>query len=135
MPMRRCCTRFVFDYDPGQTSDTRDAYWLYCWDSPNDFDFEPFYDQTQWQASLTCKEWLTDYWAIIRSVWTEEIFKAKTLNNRRCFVDGDYLSTYTEFEDQNVDNSTGQTMMKSRGFIASTLKAERRIPFIRFQWI
>ena len=66
--------------------------------------FGPFYDQTQWQASLTYKEWLTDYWAIIRSVWTEEIFKAKTLNNRRCFVDGDYLSTYTEFEDQNVDN-------------------------------
>ena len=30
-------SHFVFDYDPGQTSDTRDAYWLYCWDSQYDF--------------------------------------------------------------------------------------------------
>ncbi len=30
---------FIFDYDPGKASDTRDAYWLYCWDT-NMADFE-----------------------------------------------------------------------------------------------
>ena len=54
----------IFDYDPGQTSDSRDAYWLYCWDSNIDYDCQYFpnfgnlfgdggpqnYDQIQWES-------------------------------------------------------------------------------------
>eukprot|EP00483_Globobulimina_turgida_P006107 UN06117 len=56
---------FIFDYDPGQNEDTRDAYWLYCWDndkvdfdcqyfpnfgSLNDAEVAPFYDDEQWNS-------------------------------------------------------------------------------------